>query len=613
MKRKSIAFFLVAMMALSQTLAFAGETASSKASTVAMNDGVYSSEARAYGGNITVNVSVENNAISAITVDENNETKNVGGTAIEMLKDRIINNQSPNVDVVSGATLTSIGFINAVKEALKQSGANIANFPKATDSEDMVKNEYAAEVVVVGGGLSGLATAARAAEGGKSVILLEKQSFLGGCSHMSLGSFMVAEVETNKGYYITDEADTMAAALERWHKKMDEGDNLYPDYSRVEHMLTQSMFTLDWLKTQGVFFSPKAPIADRGMAMVQGDADAGIVGATQSSHIIAKLADNAKANGATILLDTRAEELILDDGTVTGVIAKHKGTSITIKAESVVLASGGFAANRELQAKLMPNSPEFFTITASGNTGDGIIMAEKAGAAIFEDNWLQPAWPGPSNEFYYANPDAKFIVEVSSPIKVAESTYDRLMVDKDGKRFMNEAQPYGNQQVIMVDHKGSPYWSIYSNLSDDALAIFESGLRTGKVVKADSIEELAKAMGIEPKQLQDTTLRYDEMVAAGTDSDYGKIPERLKKPVGAKGPFIAVQVLPGSVDSFGGVITNINQQALNEQGDVVPGLYAVGAMANRLFYNRNYLSGSQLTFAASTGKLAAEHILGIAK
>ena len=72
----------------------------------------------------------------------------------------------------------------------------------------------------------------------------------------------------------------------------------------------------------------------------------------------------------------------------------------------------------------MPNSPEFFTITAYGNTGDGIDMAKSVGADIYEDNWLQPAWPGPTNEFYRTNPDAKFIVEVSSPISIEESTYD---------------------------------------------------------------------------------------------------------------------------------------------------------------------------------------------
>lgn len=612
MKKRIAILLAIIMMLLIALVSVSASDTSEKADNM-MQAGTYTSEARAYGGNITINLTIKDNMISEISVQDNNETKNIGGVAIKMLTDSIIKNQTPKVDVVSGATLTSIGFLNGVKDALGQAGADLSKFAKAGVADDIIKDEYQADVVVVGGGLSGLAAAARAAEGGKSVILLEKQSFLGGCSHMSLGSFMVAEVETNKDYHITDEPDTMSAALERWHKKMDEGDNPYPDYERVEYMLTQSMFTLEWLRTEGVFFAPKAPIADRGMAMVQGDADAGIEGATQSSHIIELLAENAKKNGAIILLDTPAEELIADSGAVIGVIAKHKGKQIKIKAENVILASGGFAANPKLQAELMPNSPDFFTITASGNTGDGILMAKQVGAAIFEDNWLQPAWPGPTNDFYYVNPDAKFIVEVSSPIEVAESTYDRLMVDKDGKRFMNEAQPYGNQQVIMVDHKGSPYWSIYSNLSKEALTIFESGLRTGTVVKADSIEELAKAMNVDPQQLRDTTERYDEMVEGGEDKDFGKIAGRLQKPIGNEGPFIAVQVLPGSVDSFGGVITNINQQALNEQGEVVPGLYAVGAMANRLYYNRNYLSGSQLTFAASTGKLAAEHIIETTK
>lgn len=573
-----------------------------------LNDGEYTAIKKAYGGDITIQLTVEDGKISKIEAPNNTETKNVGGIAINKLTENILKYQSPNVDTISGATLTSFGYLNAVKDCLEQAGADLSLYEKAV-VEDTIEDEYTVDVVVVGGGLSGLSTATRLSEDGLNVLVLEKQSFLGGCSHMSLGSFMVAEVETNEGLHITDEEDTMEQAMARWHKKMDDGNNAYPDYDRVEYMLTESMFTLDWLKNQGVTFEPKSPIADRGMAMVQGDADAGIPGATASSHIIALLEEKITENNGTILLDTPAVELISEDGVITGVKANHKGQEITVHADNVVLASGGFAANVEMQKELMPNSPEFFTITASGNTGDGINMAKSVGAAVYEDNWLQPAWPGPTNEFYRANPNAKFIVEVSSPISIEESTYDRMMVDSNGERFMNEAQPYGNQQVIMVDHGGTPYWSIYSNVSNEAMDIFKSGEKTGTVIIEDSLEALAGKMGANPDTFVTNAKRYDEMVKNGEDTDFGKDPSRLQKPVGENGPFVAVQVLPGSVDSFGGVKTNINQQVLNEEKEPISGLYAVGSMANRLYYNHNYLSGSQLTFGASTGRLAAEHII----
>ena len=424
---------------------------------------------------------------------------------------------------------------------------------------------------------------------------------------MSLGSFMVAEVETNEGHHITEEEDTLEAAMGRWHEKMDDGNNLYPDYDRVEFFITQSMFTMTWLKDHKVTFAPKTLIADRGMAMVQADVDGGDPDATPSGRVIDHLAEIAEGNGVEILLDTSAYELITEDEKVVGLKAKNKDTEIIINASNIILACGGFAGNQELAKELIPDLPESFSQTTVTNTGDGILMAEKVGAALFEDYWIHPAWPGPTNEFYRANPYTKIIVEASSTLDFSESTYDRLMVDKEGNRFMNEAQPYGNQVVKMVEYKSDPYWVLYNQLRPEAVEIMESGLNTNTVLKADTIEDLAEQANIDATIFQATVDRYNELANKGVDEDFGKLPERMNA-ISEEGPYYLVQVIPGSVDTFGGVKTNYDQQVLNTEGEVIEGLYAVGAMSNRHLYHRNYFSGSQLTNAAMSGQIAGEKI-----
>ena len=573
--------------------------------------GTYTATAPGFGGPLTLEVTVGENEILSLTPTESHETYSIGSVALETLAERIVEKQSVGVDVVSGATLSSFAFLNAAKDCLSQAGGDLTRL-SARPSEDAAEEpeKLTADIVIVGSGLSGLCAAVRATELGASVVMLEKLTVTGGSAKTSLGSYLICETPENEGCHVTEEEDTLDAALERWqsYQKQSFTESVYPDLDRLAFQLEQTMFTIGWLKNWGATFAPKTPIAERGMAMAQVDIP-DITEGKPAGKLLTRLKEVALSQGMVLRTETRATELMTEDGRVVGVRATNKNGPVEVTADSVILACGGYSENPELIARLIPAAGECSTIGSAGNTGDGILMAEAVGAALYEDQWVHACWPGPSLKLKSASIYANIFMDSTSPLSdVNESSYYRLMVDQDGERFMNEAGHYSAQVLNMVKHANGPYWSLYDGLTGVAQEVAEAGLKCGEIVKGDTVGELAEQLGMDAAVLEATVERYNEMCAAGVDTDFDKPATHLKA-IG-EGPYYMVHLLPGACDTLGGVKTNFDQQVLREDGTVIEGLYAVGAMSNRMYYNQYYFSGSQLTFGSTAGKIAGERASG---
>ena len=574
---------------------------------LASENGTYKATADGFGGPIEIEVTIADDAITEINVLSSSETLGIGEAALSQLPGEVIAAQSIGIDGLAGATFTSNAFFKMMEDALTQAGADVDAWKQPVEAEITDEEQlYECDVVVVGAGLSGLTAAASAQREGANVVALEKLAVTGGSAKASLGSFMICEVPENEGYHVTDEADTLDAALERWATSQANSvrESPYPDEDRLKSQLVDTMITVDWLTSFGATFTPKSPIAERGMAMLQGDVADAPEGRA-AAKILNLLKETFIDNGGTLLLETPATGLIIDDnGAVIGVEAQSKQGPVKVYADSVILATGGFSQNPEMTAEMIPELHDLFTIASIGNTGDGIRMAIEAGAAPFEDAWVNPCWPSPSAEFYAANNNALVFQYSNSPLAdVSEPTYNRLMVDANGKRFMNEAAHY-SLQTLKIAYGDAPYYSIYSGLTGTAAEIAESGLVSGAVFKADSIAELAEQLGLDAATLEETVARYDEICAAGEDVDFGKDVAYLDHPVGETGPFYAIKVVPACSDTLGGVKTNDDRQVLKEDGSVLEGLFAVGACSNKYYYNQSYFSGSALTFSATDGRIA---------
>ena len=450
-----------------------------------------------------------------------------------------------------------------------------------------------------------------------SVIVVDKQGFIGGGIVSSPGNMAVAEIAENEEFHLNESDDTLAAASDRWLKAVEDGStpsNL--DLPRVESLMLESMKTISWLTDMGAVFSPSFTIEANGLAGYRPDVpsiESGLGGA----KLVALMQKTAEAAGAAFLPSTPATSLVSENGKVTGVVVQTAEGEKTISAKAVILATGGFGANEEMVLTAIPALAEtgVYYQGIAANTGDGINMATEIGAATYENPWLVATTLTPHGDLIAANKQFGKLVEGmiytvkvdGDPIEGA-SIADQIIVNKDGKRVINEAGNKSRQLAVLIDSGTAPYYALYSNVTGELAEILDSGISTGYVFKSDSISDLAEAAGIDANTLMDTVSEYNGFVAEGEDTAFGKPAERMHTVVD-EGSYYLVRVVPSYVATMGGIMTNDNYQAVTADGTAIDGLYAVGEMAHRFLYTRHFIGGASNGFSTTMGRLAAEHAI----
>jgi fumarate reductase flavoprotein subunit len=444
------------------------------------------------------------------------------------------------------------------------------------------------DVVVVGSGLSGLSAAISAAENGASVVLVEKLGVTGGSSGYSGGSIGAVGTSVQARFNIQDSIASWKGLWQERQGKSPDTTLPYPDWSRVDWLLAQGPVIIDWMISQGVVYDRPEGY---GVDMVERLHNPRKPGASEGDKgnggsLIQYLVASAEKQGVEIRLETRAVDLILENKAVTGVVVKTETGEEQIPAGAVVLAAGGFAQSPELLKQFIPSLPPVGSVASPGTTGDGILMAEKAGAVLYESPWIIGLYTGVPG----------------SPLGRLSYTAS-LYVDPKGRRVMNEAQHYA---LITNDaiKAGGVLYSIYDSSNADVADLIGQNLGTN-AFKGSTLQELAQAAGIDPDAFVNTINTYNTYARDGTDREFGKDGALLKEVT--QGPFYAVKVIPNIMGTFGGVKTQVTTgEVLNVQGVPITGLYAAGENANRAFFNQVYMTGGALAVAATTGKAAGK-------
>lgn len=454
------------------------------------------------------------------------------------------------------------------------------------------ENTYAADVVVVGGGFAGLSAAIKAKEAGAEVILIEKLGMLGGSSGLSGGGLGATNTSVQKENGIED---TNEAWKQLWEERQASSprQSQYPDWGRVDWLIENSAASIDWYLSLGYQFrTPEGfgvdPVKRLHFPYPEG----------YGSVLIGYLEGKAAELGITIMKETPATELITQGGAVVGVKAGGAGGELTFSSKSVVLACGGFARNEEMINRFVPEVAEYFnnTVSGVGNTGDGIRMAEAVGAVTYEDNWVIGQG-------------------LMSPVREMNGFYwygTFVFINQEGERFTNEG---GHYAIVYNDgvYK-SPGGSFMLFDSSEAFAAFVQAAEgvggSEFIFKADTLDALASAIGVDAAKLNATISAYNKAANGGQDA-FGK-PAAQCVPL-TKGPFYAVRFTPCNMGTFGGVKTTEAFEVVDAAGAPIPGLYAAGEMCNRPFYNQVYMSGSALQVAGLSGQVAGSNAAAHAK
>lgn len=552
------------------------------ATASAMTAGTFEAEAPGvFGEAVKVAVTVSDTAIENVEVISHNETAGISDAAIERIPAAIVESQSLAVDTVAGATMTSKAILTAAEAALAAAGADVEALKVSTAEEAEGQTiEMTADVVVLGAGGSGVSAAVEAYDAGAKVVLLEKLAAIGGTTATSQGM-----VGANESKY-TKEKDVHYTFEEMYANLMSNASyRLDPALTSIT--LQKSGETVDWMNER--------------LGMVFYDVIVGY-GPLQMMHLVEgagpamKTAMEEALAGTEIelMLETKATEILMnEDGSVRGVKASRGADTVIVYADSVVVATGGYAYNPELTARLDPEKAGTWGIGFAGSTGDGIIMASNVGAALTHTGDMMCVLK--DYEIMSEHNGTSATANVSSFI----SRDNTVLLGQDGKRFVNE-KDIGymtqklNSPVFDQMHKdGVGYvWAISDKASLEAKGV-KRGLDM-EFITADTFEELAEKMELPVETVAETLTNYNGYVDAGHDPEFGRL--LLAK---LEAPYCAVKVVPCEIITYGGIARNENAEVIRADGIAIPGLYTAGETSANSAY-----MGFTVTNAFAWGRIA---------
>ncbi|MDO5027383.1 MAG: flavocytochrome c [Tissierellia bacterium] len=599
--------------------------------------GTYSVSEKGYKADIKLDVSFDDEKLTEIKIVESSETEDIGQKALESLIPQVVDKQSIAIDSISGATVTSEAFKEAIKKAIEQAGGRLEDFEKKVEAQEKEAKEMETDVVVIGGGGAGLSAAVSAAQEGAKVILVEKTGALGGNTVRAGGPYNAVDPERQKNVDPADQASmdkveklTEVEAKSDRHKELEEelqkdldeykkGEKNYlfdskalhklqtydgGDYKGklefIEKLVDESLETSEWMAENGVKWKDDISTVPGGLwpraHLPQGAAGGDYIKASESK---------AKELGVEILLNAPANELILDGEKVVGIKGTLDGAPLTIKAKSVVIATGGFSANLEMRKQYDPGLVETLPTTNSpAITGDGIKMAEAVDANLVGMEYIQSlplgnpengglnGWIGGSGvEYYY-------------------------QINKDGKRFMAEDGRRDVMTAALLEQEDQLSYVISSSenkveITEKMQTIWgdniEDLVKEKKVFRADTIEELAEQINVDPQVLKETHDKFNKAAEEGKDEEFGRT--LFGKPL-VTGPFYASARVPTVHHTMGGLEINLQGQVLNKDGKVVENLYAAGEVTGGI-HGGNRLGGNALVdihvFGREAGTNAAKN------
>lgn len=592
-----------------------------------MKPGTYTATAKGMFDGLTVEVTVSETAIEKIEVTAHNETA-PGWPALEKMPEAIVNAQSIAVDGVSGATMSSSGVKAAVEAALVEAGADIAAFSKEVAPQENVAPDYfpvmgsfevpqtwdeSYDVVVVGGGFAGLAAAYSAAESGASVALVEKLSTTGGNSAINGGQYAAytSKVAADLQKKFNLEPDTAEKHIEDTIAGGDEMSNP----ALVREMVYGSPFYFNLLLDNGLEIRDTLarPGGHYGYRTYVTKDQVG-------SDITNLQLEMLKKTSADIKLETKMVEIYRtrdEANRVVGIrVATAEGYKTIEARKGVILATGGFSSNVQMRETQVPYLTADLPTTniKAASTGEGIYLAQAIGANTTQMSNIQ--------RYPWADPNTG-VLDKYAVWPFTGPSYGVIYVDYNGNRYVNEGD---RRDVCANAAVNTGFVSTYAIFTEPIVSFalpeeIEEGVRSGRVLKADTLEELAEKINafevkgqyptVTAENLKATIEKHNGYIDSGVDEDFGKVMAATMVKI-EEGPYYALPQFPSVHHTMGGLVINTNTEVVDIFGQVIPGLYAAGEVAggvhgtNRLGSNADadactfgYIAG----YVVSNGKL----------
>ena len=630
MRKRIAALALASVMALS-LIGCGGKSNSASSAGVS---GDFTGTAKGMGGDVTVTLTLTDSKITGCTAEGVDETQGIGTLALDQLPGQIAETGSIAVDGVTGATITSDAIKEAAAAALTAAGLNPDDFKTAVENngEKAEDSTVDADIVIVGAGGAGMTAAITAAEEGKSVVILESQSMVGGNSVRATGGMNAGKtvyqdenefgeaagvektLKTAAEKYADNETITALAKTvsEQWAEyqanptgyfdsvELMELDTMVGgkginDPELVETLCSNSADAIDWLDEHGITLHNVASFGGASVKRIHRPVDADGKTISVGSYMIPLLQENCEKAGVQILLNTTANEILTDaNGAAVGVKATGaSGETVTVNAKAVVLTTGGFGANLDMVTEYKPELKGFMTTNAAGAQGQGIEMATAIGAGTVDMDQIQ------------IHPT----VEANTAALITEGLRGdgAVLINAEGKRFIDEVDTRDVVSAAEIAQTGSYSWLVVDQAMVDASSVIQGYIKKGYTVTGETYEELGKAMGVDEAAFAETMNTWNGYVDAKNDPDFGRTSFANKLDTA---PYYAIKVTAGVHHTMGGLTINTNTEVLKEDGSVIPGLFAAGEVTGGV-HGANRLGGNAVAdftvFGRIAGKAASDY------
>ena len=550
-------------------------------------------------GDITVAVTFDAGKIQDIKIVKNAENPILAKKVFTDLKDQVVALSSTDVDLISGATFSAKGFIDAVNDAAKKAGVTLAKADKKAlkkAARELPKTSNY-DVVVIGAGGAGFSAAITAKNAGANVVLLEKMPAVGGNSLISGAEMNVAKNWVQPKLGINDDSPELHA------QDTFKGGDGKGDMKVINVMTHEALDAAKWCRDYlGVRFEDDNLFFFGGHSRKRALIPVGHTG----TEFIAKFQAKADELGIPVITNMKAEELIKNkNGRVVGVKATMDGSEYTFNAKGgVVLATGGFGANPEMVKKYNPKIDERFKTTdAPGSTGEALYMAERAGAELVNMGYIQT--------YPICDP-------LSGAIElIADARFDgAIMLNQEGKRFVEELQRRDVLSEAILNQTGRYCWVLWNDkigsISNTVKAHaneYEAFTKQGIMTTCDDLKCIADFTKIPFDQLRKTVKRVSDMAGKGNDKDFNHRAGLMDM---QQGKYYVIKAVPSTHHTMGGVRINEKAEALTAEGKVIPGLWAAGEVTG-VTHGTNRLGGNAYTDIIVFGRIAGEAAAKAAK
>ena len=590
---------------------------------------------KGFGGEIKVAATVEGGKLTAVEVLSHGESAGISDPAFAKIPAAIIENQTVAVDTVAGCTFSSNGLIEAVKAAWLASGVAEADITKAIEAKETAKEleVKTADVVIIGAGGAGMTAAVEVLRAGGSVLVIDKMAAVGGNTIAAGSALNAAGTDIQKSGIMT--ATGVAAIEEKlalepknddmklWQESVRKDLDAYlaagsnhvfdsvdlhklqtyvgGDYvgktEMIETLCNGAPDAIKFLEELGMQWKPSITAAI-GATWTRSHQPQNVFGPKGSDFVLPQ-AEFVKANGGEVVLEHKAEELIVENGRVVGVKGTATdGTPFEYRAnKGVIMATGGFAANVEMRQeynKYWPNLDESIATTnVSSATGDGIVMAKAIGANLVDMEWIQ--------------------LLTSTANKLNASIDNSIYINKEGMRFVAEDGRRDELASAGLSQPGSTFWQVYDahtawdvqeGYTSDGFKI-EDLVADGKIIEAQTIEELAEKLGVKTENLQTSIDQFNKAVSGEAADPFGR--KVFQYPLD-KGPYYVCNVYVKVHHTMGGIEITPNCEVLDTQGNVIPGFFAAGEVTGGI-HGANRLGGNAIADLIVFGQIAGQNAM----